>query len=67
MNMATKKTPAKISAPSIVGDDMSWRARDDMHTLKRAREVEADRKRFMAAQREAVKEMKILQTVTKKK
>lgn len=67
MNMATKKTPAKISAHSIVGDDMSWRARDDMHTLKRAREVEADRKRFMAAQREAVKEMKILQTVTKKK
>jgi hypothetical protein len=61
--MAIKKT----TSPAVVAyDDAKWRAREDMHTLSRAREIEADRRRMAAAQREAAAEMKKLQSVTRK-
>lgn len=47
-------------------DDAKWRAREDMHTLSRAREIEADRRRMAAATREAAAEVKKLQSVARK-
>lgn len=43
--------------------DMSWRARDDLRTLSSAAEIGHDKKRMRAAQAEAKKQMKALQTV----
>ncbi len=60
--MATKKE----CGPTIVFDDKKWRAQDDMRTLTRAKEIEADRARMAAVQREIQAEMKKLQTVAKK-
>lgn len=53
-----------MTVPSF--DDAKWRAREDMHTLSRAREIEADRRRMAAATREAAAEVKKLQSVVRK-
>lgn len=58
--MAKKKSTG-MSIPMPSEDD--WRARDDMRTLGSAREIEADKKRLAAAQREARKEQVKLQSV----
>lgn len=59
--MAKKKSTGAVSAPYPSEED--WRARDDMRTLGSAREIEADKKRLSAAQREARKEQAKLQSV----
>lgn len=56
-----KKTKS-VNAVSYPGEE-DWRARDDMRTLGSAREIEADKKRLSAAQREARKEQAKLQSV----
>lgn len=49
--MATKKAAA-TSMPTLQSEQ-DWRAREDMHTLARAREIESDSKRHAAAKRHA--------------
>lgn len=61
--MATKKAPAN----SIAFDDAKWRAEDDMRTLTRAKEIEADRARLVAAKRVAEQKIKEMQSVVAKK
>lgn len=57
--MATKRRTGKaIVASTAMHED--WQARDDMHTLKRAAEINGDAKRFKAAQAQIRREMKEL-------
>lgn len=62
--MATKK-----SVPGIVisGDEAKWRAEEDMRTLTRAKEIEADRSRMAAAKRVATQKIKEMQSVVANK
>lgn len=53
--MATKKAGAAATMPTMQAE-VDWRAREDMHTLKRAAEIQADSKRHTAAKRHAAKE-----------
>ncbi len=62
--MVTRKTTAKAIMPAF--DDSKWRAQEDMRTLTRAKEIEADRARMSAAQKEVQAELKKLQSVAKK-
>jgi len=48
-------------------DEAKWRAIEDMHTLSRAKEIEADRTRMAAAKREAEKKIKEMQKIVEKK
>jgi PHD/YefM family antitoxin component YafN of YafNO toxin-antitoxin module len=48
---------------SRVKSESDWRAQSDMETLKRAKEIEADRARLAAAKREIDREMKKLEAV----
>lgn len=66
--MATKSKKASNSglvASTGSFDEKKWRAQEDMRTLTRAREIEADRTRLAAAKREAGTELKKLQAITK--
>lgn len=49
--MATKKAAA-VPMPTMQSEQ-DWRAREDMHTLARAKEIESDPKRHSAAKRHA--------------
>lgn len=61
--MVTKK-----SIPTSIGfDDGKWRAEEDMRTLARAKEIEADRARMVAAQKVAAQKIKEMQAVVAKK
>lgn len=59
--MATKKV-----GNSMIMDDAKWRAEDDMRTLTRAKEIEADRARMAAAKRVAEQKIKEMQSVVNK-
>ena len=59
--MATKKP-----AVSIMMDESKWRAEEDMRTLTRAKEIEGDRSRMMAAKRIAEQKIKEMQKVVNK-
>lgn len=59
--MARKKKPAPEAA--VAYDDSKWRARDDLSTLSRAAEIQADKARLSAARSEAKKQMKALSSV----
>lgn len=56
----SKASNKAISAPSV--DD--WRAQDDMRTLTRAAEIQADKARMSAARREAEKQVKALSSIS---
>ncbi len=55
---ATKRQ--SVSAPCV---NESWRARDDLSTLQRAREIQNDKARVKAAEREADAQVKAIQSV----
>lgn len=61
--MATKKMTVQ---PSYAAQEAKWRAEEDMRTLARAKEIEADRKRMMAAQKIAAEKIKEMQKVVAK-
>ena len=61
--MTTKKM--NISMPSAF-DEKKWQAEDDMRTLTRAKEIEADRTRMAAAKRIAEQKIKEMQKVVNK-
>lgn len=60
--MVTKK-----SIPIAAFDDSKWRAEEDMRTLTRAKEIEADRARLSAAKKVAEQQIKKMQSVVAKK
>lgn len=49
-----------------IGIDAKWQAEDDLRTLTRAKEIEADRKRMAAAQKVGQAKIKEMQSVVKK-
>lgn len=61
--MTTKKMT--IGMPSMA-DEKRWQAEDDMRTLTRAKEIEADRARMAAAKRIAEQKIKEMQKVVNK-
>lgn len=60
--MTTKKSNA---IPAF--DERKWQAEDDMRTLTRAKEIEADRARLAAAKKVAETKIKEMQSVVAKK
>lgn len=58
--MATRKA----SVPKVtLNDEQDWRAREDMHALARAKEIESDPNRHAAAKRHASAEAQKFQKV----
>ena len=53
--------------PTSKFDEKKWQAIDDMNTLSRAKEIEANSARMNAAKREAEKKIKEMQKVVEKK
>lgn len=64
MAKKSKSKSANTLMPSPVCD-LDYRARDDMQTLRRAAEITGDKSRLSAAKREAQKDMKALEKITK--
>ena len=66
-----RKAPSKAevinAAPRMDAEEKKWRAQDDLRTLQRAKEIEANRSRMAAAQREAKAQISVLAKVTKRK
>ena len=66
-----RKSPSKaeviIAAPRMDAEEKKWRAQDDLRTLQRAKEIEANRSRMAAAQKEAKEQISVLAKVTKRK
>lgn len=58
--MATRKTAVP---KATLSDEQDWRAREDMHALARAKEIESDPKRHAAAKRHAANEAQKFQKV----
>lgn len=55
-------SPRALKHPSPCVDE-SWRARDDLRTLQQAKEIQADKARVKAAEREAEAQVKAIQSV----
>jgi hypothetical protein len=53
VDMATRKAPVP---KATLNEEQDWRAREDMHTLARAKEIESDSRRHAAAKRHAANE-----------
>lgn len=64
--MATTKAKA-APAPRMSADEKSWRARDDLRTIQAAQQIQQDKARMTAAQREAQSQVKALQSIGKVK
>lgn len=62
-----KKSKSANKLEAMPACDLDYRARGDMETLRRAKEIEGDRQRLAAARREAQKDMKALEAVAKRK
>jgi len=48
-------------------EDKKWQAQDDLRTLQRAREIEADKERLARAKKEAQSQMTALSRVSGRK
>lgn len=64
--MATKKS-STASTPRLSAADKKYQAQDDLRTIQRASEIQADKGRMTAAQKEAQNQMAALSSVAKKK
>lgn len=56
----------KVNSAMTTFDEKKWQAEDDMRTLTRAKEIEADRTRMAAAKRIAEQKIKEMQKVVAK-
>lgn len=61
--MVTKKSPSVVMA----FDDKKYQAEDDLRTLTRAKEIEADRQRMAAVKKVGAQKIKEMQSVVVKK
>ena len=62
--MATKKATA---TPRISAMDKKYQAQSDLRTMQEATTIQADKRRMMAAQKEATSQMSALSSIAKKK
>jgi hypothetical protein len=65
--MATKKSSTVAAAPRITAADKKWQAQSDLRTIQEAAQIQSDKRRMGAAQKEAQNQMAALSSVTKKK
>jgi|APCry1669189883_1035261.scaffolds.fasta_scaffold07238_5 hypothetical protein len=65
--MATRKTPSLMKLANAeakeTAEHMRWQAEDDLRTLQRAKEIEANRTRLAAAKKIAVSQIKQLEKI----
>lgn len=61
--MVTKK----VATARITAADKKWQAQDDLRTIQRASEIQMDKSRMTAAQKEAQSQIASLSSLTKKK
>lgn len=64
--MATKKSTV-ASAPRVTAADKKWQAQSDLRTIQEAAQIQANKGRMTAAQKEAQNQMAALSSVAKKK
>ena len=62
---AKQKNAVAIPRSGLTAEDKAWRARDDLRTLQSAVEIQSDKSRVAAAQREAKLQMQALAKVGK--
>ncbi len=67
--MASKKpsTARAVPAPRMTAEDKKYQAQSDLRTIQSAAQIQADKGRLSAAQKEAANQMAALASVTKKK
>jgi len=65
--MATKKSSTVSPAPRMTASDKKWQAQSDLRTIQEAAQIQADKGRMTAAQKEAQNQMAALSSVAKKK
>lgn len=54
-------------ARKLTKEEQAWQIRSDLDTLRRADEIRADKKRFVAVQKEAQAQIKSINSITKKR
>lgn len=64
--MATKKS-STVAAPRVSAADKKWQAQSDLRTIQEAAQIQANKGRMTAAQKEAQNQMAALSSVAKKK
>lgn len=64
--MATKKSVVS-AAPRVTAADKRWQAQSDLRTIQEAAQIQANKSRMSAAQKEAQNQMAALTSVAKKK
>jgi hypothetical protein len=65
--MATNKSSTVAAAPRITAADKKWQAQSDLRTIQEAAQIQANKGRMSAAQKEAQNQMAALSSVAKKK
>lgn len=65
--MATKKSSKVSPASRMTASDKKWQAQSDLRTIQEAAQIQADKGRMTAAQKEAQNQMAALSSVAKKK
>lgn len=65
--MATKKSSTVSPASRMAASDKKWQAQSDLRTIQEAAQIQADKGRMTAAQKEAQNQMAALSSVAKKK
>jgi hypothetical protein len=60
---AKRKKRAAIAMPRV---DKKWQAQQDLRTLQEAKDIQASRSRIAAAKREAMSQVKALNSVVRK-
>lgn len=65
--MATKKSSTVSPASRMTASDKKWQAQSDLRTIQEAAQIQADKGRMTAAQKEAQNQMAALSSVAKKK
>lgn len=64
--MATKKTSV-VATSRVSAADKKWQAQSDLRTMQEATQIQNDKARMSAAQKEAQNQMAALNSIAKKK
>lgn len=64
--MATKRT-STVATPRVSVADKKWQAQLDLRTMQEASQIQTDKRRMAAAQKEAQSQMAALNSIAKKK
>lgn len=67
--MTTKKSTSTRTAPAprMSAEQRAYQAQDDLRTIQRATEIQADKKRMVAVQKQATSQIAALNSVAKRK